>query len=204
MITYHSIQDILELCEKEQMTFAQVIERADMEERAVTQEASYAKMQSMYEAMRHADATYDAKLTSASGLVGGDGEKLRAYNEAGKNLCGDFLGLVMEKAIKMAEGNRCGTDRRFVRRDPGGVPDGAGEACMHRRTDGGGDVHFCRGRCRHCGKCFDCRCVRRLPGRDWFSICDGSGRVMLPAGRHERNDCKCGCAGTKKYARTCM
>ena len=52
MITYHSIQDILELCEKEQMTFAQVIERADMEERAVTQEASYAKMQSMYEAMR--------------------------------------------------------------------------------------------------------------------------------------------------------
>ena len=27
MITYHSIQDILELCEKEQMTFAQVIER---------------------------------------------------------------------------------------------------------------------------------------------------------------------------------
>jgi len=107
MITYHSIQDILELCEKEQMTFAQVIERADMEERAVTQEASYAKMQSMYEAMRHADATYDAKLTSASGLVGGDGEKLRAYNEAGKNLCGDFLGLVMEKAIKMAEGNAC-------------------------------------------------------------------------------------------------
>lgn len=57
--------------------------------------------------MRHADATYDAKLTSASGLVGGDGEKLRAYNEAGKNLCGDFLGLVMEKAIKMAEGNAC-------------------------------------------------------------------------------------------------
>ena len=49
MITYHSIQDILELCEKEQMTFAQVIEHADMEERAVTQEASYAKMQSMYE-----------------------------------------------------------------------------------------------------------------------------------------------------------
>lgn len=67
----------------------------------------HAKMQSMYEAMRHADATYDAKLTSASGLVGGDGEKLRAYNEAGKNLCGDFLGLVMEKAIKMAEGNAC-------------------------------------------------------------------------------------------------
>ena len=59
MIIYHSIQDILELCGKEQMTFAQVIERADMEERAVTQEASYAKMQSMYEAMRHADETYD-------------------------------------------------------------------------------------------------------------------------------------------------
>ena len=48
MITYHSIQDILELCEKEKMEFWQVIEHADMEERAVTEEASYAKMQSMY------------------------------------------------------------------------------------------------------------------------------------------------------------
>ena len=200
MITYHSIQDILELCEKEQMTFAQVIEHADMEERAVTQEASYAKMQSMYEAMRHADATYDAKLTSASGLVGGDGEKLRAYNEAGKNLCGDFLGLVMEKAIKMAEGNAC--MRRIVAAptagscgDPGGVPDGAGEACMHRRTDGCCDVHFRRGRCRHCGKCFDCRRVWRLPGRNWFCICDGRGRAMLPAGWHECDDRKCGRTG---------
>ena len=36
MITYHSIQDILEMCEKEQMAFAQVIEHADMEARAVT------------------------------------------------------------------------------------------------------------------------------------------------------------------------
>ena len=65
MITYHSIQDILELCEKEQMTFAQVIERADMEERAVTQEASYAKMQSMYEAMRHAEDRKSTRLNSS-------------------------------------------------------------------------------------------------------------------------------------------
>lgn len=210
MITYHSIQDILELCEKEQMTFAQVIERADMEERAVTQEASYAKMQSMYEAMRHADATYDAKLTSASGLVGGDGEKLRAYNEAGKNLCGDFLGLVMEKAIKMAEGNAC--MRRIVAAPTAGscgvIPAvflTAQEklACTEEQMVAAMYISAGVG-CRHCGKCFDCRRVWRLSGRNWFCICDGRSRAMLPTGWHECDDRKCSRAGAEKHARTCV
>ncbi len=46
-------------------------------------------------------------MRSSSGRAGGDGEKLHQYNEAGKNICGSFVGLVMEKAIKMGESNAC-------------------------------------------------------------------------------------------------
>lgn len=107
MMVYHSIQDILNLCEAKHLSFWQVIQRADMEERCVSEEESYQKMKSMYLAMKHADESYDASLVSASGLVGGDGEKMHLYNQSGKNICGDFIGTVMEKAIKMAESNAC-------------------------------------------------------------------------------------------------
>ena len=72
-----------------------------------TQEQSYEKMHQMYEAMKYADASYNGNLRSASGRAGGDGEKLHQYNASGKNICGAFIGLVMEKAIKMGESNAC-------------------------------------------------------------------------------------------------
>ena len=64
-------------------------------------------MQNMYEAMENADISYDPTLSSASGLVGKDGGKLASAREEGTLLCGSFLGLVMEKAIKMGESNAC-------------------------------------------------------------------------------------------------
>ena len=39
--------------------------------------------------------------------AGGDGEKLEQYNASGNNICGPFIGKVMEKAIKMGESNAC-------------------------------------------------------------------------------------------------
>ena len=68
---------------------------------------AFQRMQAMYQAMGEADASYDPELTSASGLVGGDGEKLAAARLNGSLLCGPFLGLVMEKAVKMGESNAC-------------------------------------------------------------------------------------------------
>ena len=41
------------------------------------------------------------QLRSPSKMAGGDGYKMRIYNEAGRNICGDFIGVVMEKALKM-------------------------------------------------------------------------------------------------------
>lgn len=106
-MVYHSILDILKLCKDTNLSFWEVILQADMESRKVTREESYHTMESMYTAMRQADQNYDKSLRSSSGMSGGDGEKMRAFNETGKNLCSDFTALAMEKALKMAESNAC-------------------------------------------------------------------------------------------------
>ena len=101
---YHSIQDLLNLAKEYQIPLWEVVCRADMEERQVTKEQSFETMHRMYEAMKQADSAYDKDLKSASGLAG---EKLHCYNAAGKNIAGEYIGLVMEKAVKMGESNAC-------------------------------------------------------------------------------------------------
>ena len=61
----------------------------------------------MYEAMQEADEHYDENLKSASGLVGTEGKKMRDARLAGTLLCGDFIGEVMEKALRTSESNAC-------------------------------------------------------------------------------------------------
>ena len=56
---------------------------------------------------KEADKNYNGNLKSASKRAGGDGEKIHRYNAANKNICGKFIGNVMEKAIKMGESNAC-------------------------------------------------------------------------------------------------
>lgn len=106
-MVYHSIKDLLKLSEMKKMPIWRVVMEVDMEERQVTEEESFEKMRKMYQTMKEADTGYDKNLRSASGLAGGDGEKIRQYNEAGKNIMGEFLSVVMEKAIKMGESNAC-------------------------------------------------------------------------------------------------
>ena len=104
---YNSIQDILNICEETKKPFWRVIMEEDMQESAMPETSSFEKMREMYRAMADADRNFDAGLKSESRMTGGDGQKLHEYNEAGRNLCGNFVGLAMEKAIKMGESNAC-------------------------------------------------------------------------------------------------
>ena len=56
MISYHSIEDIVNLCNENNMSFWQVILRADASERMAAEDASFATMRDMYRAMKRADA----------------------------------------------------------------------------------------------------------------------------------------------------
>lgn len=107
MIEYHTLQELQELAVHQKKEIWQIVQQEDMDASERTQGQSYEKMHQMYEAMKYADASYNGNLRSASGRAGGDGEKLHQYNASGKNICGAFIGLVMEKAIKMGESNAC-------------------------------------------------------------------------------------------------
>lgn len=104
---YSSISEILEQSDNNKKAFWEVVMEADMESRNVSREESRQKMEQLLDVMRDADRSYEGELKSASGLSGGDGRLLEAYDRAGKNLCGEFLGKVMERAIKMGESNAC-------------------------------------------------------------------------------------------------
>ncbi len=104
---YQSFQDILKLEKETGKAFWEIVRDSDCKELEIPPEKAFQKMADMYAAMRQADSSYDPSLTSASGLAGGDGEKLARARLSGSMLCGPFLGLVMEKAVKMGESNAC-------------------------------------------------------------------------------------------------
>lgn len=102
-----SLREIVDKSENENISFWKVVQMDDCNERAVTEEDSYKMMLYMYRSMKEADNNYDAKLKSSSGLVGGEGEKVRKRRLSGKMLSGDLMGRVMERALKTGESNAC-------------------------------------------------------------------------------------------------
>lgn len=104
---YQSFQEIIEIEKNTGKSFWEIVRDNDCREMEISEEEAFLRMQKMYEAMQNADTAYDPNLSSTSGLVGGDGEKVAVARRNEALLCGPFLGLVMEKAIKMGESNAC-------------------------------------------------------------------------------------------------
>jgi len=84
-----------------------VIVRHDCVERGVTPGASISEMTVLYSAIRHAKEGYDPGLRSRSGMVGGDGARMREYAGSGKTICGEYIGTVLAQALEMGESNAC-------------------------------------------------------------------------------------------------
>jgi len=57
--------------------------------------------------MKESDTAYEDDLVSRSGLVGTDGKKIHDARVSGKLVSGDFMGRIIERAIKMGESNAC-------------------------------------------------------------------------------------------------
>ena len=104
---YHTLNDLIKLSADNNLEIWEIIQQADMYENDRSESDSFNMMKEMYVAMKNADSMYDGTLRSASNKAGGDGGLLHSYNESGKNICGSFMGKVMEKAIKMGESNAC-------------------------------------------------------------------------------------------------
>lgn len=104
---FKSLEEIISIIEQNDMPFWEVILEDDRIERQVTREDTWNRMKYLYTEMKLADATYDKDLVSASGLVGGDGERVSIALQNGTLTCGPFIGEVMAKALKMTESNAC-------------------------------------------------------------------------------------------------
>ncbi|MBQ4265017.1 MAG: L-serine ammonia-lyase, iron-sulfur-dependent, subunit alpha [Clostridia bacterium] len=84
-----------------------VVLKSDCVDRGVTPGASISQMTVLYNAIRRAKEGYEPTLRSRSGMVGGDGAKMREYAASGKSICGEYIGSVLAQAIEMGESNAC-------------------------------------------------------------------------------------------------
>ena len=106
-MAFKKMSEIIDISEKNNQPIWKVVRDEDCTEESISAEESYAKMREILIAMREADKNYKSDLVSKSGMAGGDGEKVRVFNEMGAALVGDFISSVIEKAVKMGESNAC-------------------------------------------------------------------------------------------------
>lgn len=102
-----SMKEIFERSAREDIPFWEIVLQYDMEERQVSRQASMAKMLSTWQAIQDAADSYTGTQRSVSGLVGGDGLKMRLYARRGESIGGEFMDEVIVQAISMAESNAC-------------------------------------------------------------------------------------------------
>ena len=106
-MAFEALSQILAICQKESIDFAEAVLREDMKDRLVDREASIRQMPAMWESMCDASDSYDVSRKSNSGLVGGAGGVMAEYVAAGNTLCGDAMGRVIAQALQMGESNAC-------------------------------------------------------------------------------------------------
>ena len=106
-MAFNSIAEMLKKVEETGLPLWRVILEDDLEDTRMTLEHSLERMKQTYGAMKETYGMYDPNRLSNSGLVGADGELMVQAVRAGKNVSGEFMGMVMANALKMAEANAC-------------------------------------------------------------------------------------------------
>ena len=117
-----SMSEIFERMARNGQEFWEVVLADDMDERQVSREASMAKMLTTWQAMQDAADSYTGRKRSVSGLVGGDGMKMRQYTFRGCAMTGGYVSEVIAEALSMAESNAC--MRRIVAAPTAGASGG--------------------------------------------------------------------------------
>jgi len=87
--------------------FWELVLETDMDNRMVDRENSLEKMRQTWRAMVEASETYTGELRSLSGLVGGDGARMRSYLKEKETIGGSFTAEVIAEALAMGESNAC-------------------------------------------------------------------------------------------------
>lgn len=105
-MAFSSIAGILDAAKEKNLPLWETILEDDRKEHGMSREASVKQMETLWEAMKSAGRNYSPKARSSSGLVGGDGEKMRMFPD-GASVGGAFLDRVIAEALSMGESNAC-------------------------------------------------------------------------------------------------
>ena len=106
-MSFHSIDEIINLCQAENKPFWQVVLDADADEQGITTETSLEKMKNIWSVMCSSIESYDPNRLSASGFVGREGGLMEEYLKSGDTLCGPFVSKVVARALMMGCSNAC-------------------------------------------------------------------------------------------------
>lgn len=102
-----SMKEIFDRSAEAGKPFWEIVLETDMEERQVSRNQSLAKMLTTWKAMEDAADAYTGNARSVSGLVGGDGMKMRQYILKETPMTGGYVSEVIAEALSMAECNAC-------------------------------------------------------------------------------------------------
>lgn len=106
-MAFTSLQEIVHLCDKQHIDFAEAVLLNESAETKEATEKLTEDMTKMWDAMLFAAANYNGELKSASGLAGGDGARMDAFAKKNSGICGCFMDSVIAEALKMGESNAC-------------------------------------------------------------------------------------------------
>ena len=99
-------EELLELCEKYNISLSEYAIRCEVEERGLTREEVIEKMRKNLRVMiKAANEGREKEVYSVTGLIGGDGYKLNEYAKSGKTLTGIATTLAMAMALSSSEVN---------------------------------------------------------------------------------------------------
>ena len=104
---YQSLEELIEDAENAGQPIWKIAADEDAREENISPEESFQRMKKMYLAMKSSDQQYDPTLKSRSGLVGTAADKITKRKQNNELLTGNFIGSVMERAVKIAESSAC-------------------------------------------------------------------------------------------------
>lgn len=99
-------EELLKICEDENISLSEYAIRFEIEDKGISREELYKKMEKNLQVMKNAaNEGREKEVFSVSGLIGGDGYRIQKYLENGNTLTGDVTVKAMAMALSSSEVN---------------------------------------------------------------------------------------------------
>jgi len=106
MKMYRSGKDILEICNKKNITIWELALETEIRDTHIEEKQIMEKMEEVYRVMKNASESSVKKNRKTLGrVIGGESKKLKTRMDSGKTICGDVLNKAMIKAFSTSQHN---------------------------------------------------------------------------------------------------